>query len=135
VLDGAWQILHWRTTSTPVTSASPVCRTISHVLSTTTSTTLMLHPTNRSKPLTALDRLPAHEPLRAVHCPTVYPSTPFVVCTLSLPELARAFDLPAVVQIDSPSHPGCCSAPAKLLYSVFHSFNFWGGGMLLEQFL
>jgi hypothetical protein len=68
-----------------------------------------------SCPLSPSDRLPVQNLQHAVRCLTVYPHHPTVTYALTLQELSRVLDLPAGLALDSPCHPACSAAPAKLL--------------------
>lgn len=99
---------------------SPICRSLLHVInpSLTASETPSMF---RHTPLQSTACLLRLHLAHAVLCPTVFPSRPVLVRSLSLKELSQALDLPASVELPSVNHPSCVAAPAKLLYHAFHS--------------
>jgi hypothetical protein len=126
-LDGSWTILYKGFGVPPRVPATPICRTLQHIVSPSTAKHSELSSTNRSTPLTLQVRLPSSHLRHAISCPTLYPNQPLVSRALTLRELACALDLPAAFRLKSVSHPSCRATPAKLLYSAFHSFDFSGG--------
>jgi hypothetical protein len=132
VLDGTWLVLHTLQRTVDTSVCTPIRRTLRHIINPTSPTPPRPRRQVPHRAIHPSQRLPAHCLASWVLCPTVFPSCPTILRPLTLEELNRALDLPAIVTLTSWQDACCVGAPAKLLFCAFHLCFPMGGDAVLR---